>query len=231
MAEQVKGYADWNVYRKLAKARVMLQSKKLKKSGQNKFAGFSYFELADFLPAVNEIFDELGLFAQFRIEDEYDEVVDSDTGLIIHQPACAYLRIRNCDKDGEEITFSSGIADAGTKGASPIQQLGSVHTYMRRYLYMEALEIVESDGLDALNGTDKIEQKPAEKTARAPRQAKVDVKPMPCTQAQQDAIKAAFQGNEQRLQDMMAAYRITNISQLTVKQAEAVINRMKGEAR
>ena len=35
--------------------RVALQKKNLKKSGRNKFAGFDYFELADFLPTLNEL--------------------------------------------------------------------------------------------------------------------------------------------------------------------------------
>jgi hypothetical protein len=35
--------------------RVSLQNLKLKKSGKNKFAGFEYYELADFLPALNEL--------------------------------------------------------------------------------------------------------------------------------------------------------------------------------
>ena len=39
-----------SVYRKLQEARIELQSKPLKKSGKNKFAGFEYFELGDFLP-------------------------------------------------------------------------------------------------------------------------------------------------------------------------------------
>ena len=47
-----------SVYKKLSEARVMLQSMPLKKSGHNKFAGYNYFELGDFLPAVNTIFNK-----------------------------------------------------------------------------------------------------------------------------------------------------------------------------
>lgn len=39
-----------NIYKKLQKCRVDLQNSNLKKSGNNKFAGYSYFELGDFLP-------------------------------------------------------------------------------------------------------------------------------------------------------------------------------------
>ena len=41
-----------NIYEKLQTARVELQKTALKKSGVNKFAGFKYFELGDFIPAV-----------------------------------------------------------------------------------------------------------------------------------------------------------------------------------
>jgi hypothetical protein len=49
------------VYRKLMEARINLQGTKLNKSGQNKFAGYQYFELGDFLPAVQSIFERVGL--------------------------------------------------------------------------------------------------------------------------------------------------------------------------
>ena len=39
-----------NIYQKLLNARLVLQDTELKKSGNNKFAGYKYFELGDFLP-------------------------------------------------------------------------------------------------------------------------------------------------------------------------------------
>jgi hypothetical protein len=52
---------QWLVYEKLQKARIKLQHTELKKSGHNKFAGYKYFELGDFLPAIQSIFFELKL--------------------------------------------------------------------------------------------------------------------------------------------------------------------------
>ena len=49
------------VYKKLIDARNMLQTKELSKSGHNKFAGYKYFELGDFLPTVQESFKKLVL--------------------------------------------------------------------------------------------------------------------------------------------------------------------------
>jgi hypothetical protein len=128
---------QWKVYAKLQKARVMLQSMPIKKSGFNSFAGFKYFELSDFLPSVNTIFAELGLCSVFCINDGE-----------------ATLRIYDSEFGGV-IFFNSPIADTVSKvviegGKSPaIQALGSLHTYLRRYLMLNALEITEHDAVDA----------------------------------------------------------------------------------
>ena len=122
---------QWKVYAKLQKARVMLQSMPIKKSGFNSFAGFKYFELSDFLPSVNTIFAELGLCSVFSIMD-----------------GKANLRIIDSEFGGA-IFFSSPTAEAGAGKAPPIQALGSMHTYLRRYLMLNALEITEHDAVDA----------------------------------------------------------------------------------
>jgi hypothetical protein len=122
---------QWRVYAKLQKARVLLQQKELKKSGFNSYAGFKYFELADFLPEVNTIFNDLGLCSVFTIHDDV-----------------ATLRIFDSEFGGV-ILFRSPTADAASGKAPPIQALGSQHTYLRRYLMLNALEITEHDAVDA----------------------------------------------------------------------------------
>ena len=121
-----------NVYEKLQKARIELQSTKMKKSGHNKFAGYQYFELGDFLPEINKLFKELGLCSTVSFGKELAE-----------------LKVINIEKPEEVITFTSPMADANLKGCHPIQNLGAVETYSRRYLYVTALEIVEHDALDS----------------------------------------------------------------------------------
>lgn len=128
--------SEYKVYAKLQEARIRLQAAPLKKSGHNKFANYHYFELGDFLPTINKIFHELGLCSIISFTKDYAElrIVDVDTG--------------SC------ITFSSPMAEANLKGTHPIQNLGAVETYSRRYLYVTALEIVEHDALDATTGSD-----------------------------------------------------------------------------
>lgn len=142
-----------NVYGKLAKCRVQLQEAKLKKSGKNKYAGFEYFGLADFLPAANKIFAENGLCPIFNIFGEK-----------------AILNIFNVDDPNDVIVFQSQIAKLELKGCNEIQALGGTITYMRRYLYINALEIVENDSFDAVvakptENKAKQKAKTAEKTA------------------------------------------------------------------
>jgi hypothetical protein len=122
---------QWLVYEKLQKARIKLQHTELKKSGHNKFAGYKYFELGDFLPAIQSIFFELKLCP----------VVSFGTEL-------ATLRIIDTENGGC-VTFTSPMAEAQLKGCHPIQNLGAVETYSRRYLYVTAMEIVEHDAIDS----------------------------------------------------------------------------------
>ena len=112
-------------------ARVQLQSAPLKKSGHNKFAGYQYFELGDFLPTINQIFYKIGLCGVVSFDKELATLTITDT------------------EDGSQLTLTSPMADANLKGCHPIQNLGAVETYTRRYLWVTAMEIVEHDALDS----------------------------------------------------------------------------------
>jgi hypothetical protein len=112
-------------------ARILLQNAPLKKSGHNKFAGYSYFELGDFIPTINSIFNDVGL-----------------CGVVSYDSEIASLTITDID-DGTNIIITSPMAEANLKGCHPIQNLGAVETYTRRYLWVTAMEIVEHDALDS----------------------------------------------------------------------------------
>jgi hypothetical protein len=119
------------VHKKLMQARVELQSMPLKKSGHNKFGNYHYFELGDFLPQVNAIFNRIGLCSVVSFDAEY-----------------ASLTITDVD-DGTMIVITSPMVESNMKGASPIQSMGGIQTYQRRYLYMCACDLVENDSFDA----------------------------------------------------------------------------------
>lgn len=129
-----------SIHKKLIEARVKLLNTPLKKSGLNKFAGFQYFELGDFLPAITTIFNEVGL-----------------CGIISFAADHAALTITDVE-DGTNVVITSPSVDVQMKGCLPIQGLGAAQTYLRRYLWVTAMEIVEHDALDATVGKD--EKKP-----------------------------------------------------------------------
>lgn len=124
-----------NIYQKLNDARDSFHKSELKKSGQNKFAGYKYFELGDFvIPALN-IFKAHGLSA-----------------IISFGKDMATMTIVDVDKPEDKIVIESPMSTAALKGCHEVQNLGAVQTYLRRYLWVAALEIVEHDALDATTG-------------------------------------------------------------------------------
>jgi len=134
-----------SVYKKLQEARVILHKTQLNKSGKNKFAGFSYFELADFIPQITEIFNKIGL-----------------CGIVSFTAETAYLTVHETEGDGF-ITFTSPLVMAENAKGQAIQSLGSTHTYFRRYLWLMCMEIIENDVIDAVDQVEpvkKIEAKP-----------------------------------------------------------------------
>lgn len=131
-----------NVYQKLNLAREKFHAAEIKKSGHNKFAGYYYFELADFVVPALKIFKEVGLASVIRFEEKE-----------------ATMEIVNVDKPEDKIYIMSPMSEASLKGCHPVQNLGAVETYIRRYLWVAALEIVEHDALDATTGSAPVEQK------------------------------------------------------------------------
>jgi len=133
------------VYKKLAEARVQLLSVDMKKSGKNKFAGYEYFELGDFLPHAHRIFNDVGLLGVFSFEGPN-----------------ATLTIHDTDATGS-VAFVSPVVSASNPKGQPIQDLGSTHTYLRRYLWLMALELTENDAVDASPQSEKPIEKPVTK--------------------------------------------------------------------
>jgi len=127
------------VFKKLQKARLSLVQSNLKKSGKNAFAKYEYFELGDFIPTIHKIFDEVGLCGVFTFGETQ-----------------AFLIIHDTEKEGATITFATPLVMANNPKGQAIQDLGSTHTYLRRYLWLMAMEIVEHDTVDAI--TDPQEQ-------------------------------------------------------------------------
>lgn len=128
-----------NIKTKLLEARIRLQEMNLKKSGMNKYAGYAYYELGDFLPVINKLGKELGFICLVTFDD------------------FAKLEIIDIEKD-EKLVFTSPMSTASLKGCHEVQNLGAVETYLKRYLYQHAFEIVEGDALDSTHNPNEKPQ-------------------------------------------------------------------------
>lgn len=119
-----------NVFEKLNEARLRFQNAGVSKSGHNKFAGYTYYELSDILPVINKLANELKFCC-----------------IINYKQDLATLDFCDIEKD-EKITFSCPMCTTTVKGATEVQCEGAVITYLKRYLYQNCFEIVEADMLD-----------------------------------------------------------------------------------
>ena len=127
-----------NIYQKLMEVRTNFHKLELKKSGHNKFANFKYFELGDFLVPATKLLNEEGLCPIVTFDNEVAKMV-----------------LVNTDNPSETIEFTSPMRDLELKGANSMQSLGGIETYQTRYLYIQLLNIVESDSFDAVSGKDE----------------------------------------------------------------------------
>ena len=132
-----------NVYQKLLEARVLFMEEDVKKSGKNMKMSYKYFELQDIVLVALPIFQKVGLLPVTTFENDV-----------------ATMSVINVDSPSEYINFTSPMREiapivsnsTGGEVTNAIQRLGSVETYQRRYLYMIALDIVESDAIEAATG-------------------------------------------------------------------------------
>ena len=155
-----------SIYKKLQEARALLHKTPLNKSGKNKFAGFNYFELGDFIPQVTEIFNNIGL-----------------CGIVSFTADTAYLTVHETEGDGF-ITFTSPLVMAENAKGQAIQSLGSTHTYFRRYLWLLCMDVLENDHIDAQEPKDppkKVDPVPSFTVNAKPNEAKVTVAKPPIT--------------------------------------------------
>lgn len=180
-------YEGMNVRQKLAKARLYFLNQKVKKSGKNMKLEFKYFELEDIVPPALRIFARVGLVSNTVFDGEK-----------------ASMTIMNTDNPQEDgIQFVAPyreagqiISKAGNEVTNPIQALGASITYLRRYLWMMALDITEPDDVDPNLGTettDDTENGEFAEEAAAATPAKKEKK-APATVAEREEAKKELTG-------------------------------------
>ena len=146
-----------NIYEKIQNIKSELLRANLKKSGENAFAHFKYYELADFMPTIIEKCKEYKLMTYVSF------LVDT-----------AILTAVNCENPEEVIAVYSPMKDLELKGCNEIQALGGVETYQRRYLYMALFDITENDMFDS--GNNEQDEKPKKTMSKDLRKALSETK-------------------------------------------------------
>ena len=156
---------DWttkNVSKKLIEARRRFLAANVKKSGINRYAEFKYFTLEDIVPVKTQIFSDLGLL------DTISFGMDNGN---------AVLTLYNADGDENDyLVFVSPTAQDESLIKNPIQKLGAIETYVRRYLYMLMLDIIEPDAIDATSGKDEAPAAPKKSNRPASPEKREEVK-------------------------------------------------------
>ncbi len=124
-----------NLFTKLQAIKVELLNSNIKKSGNNKFSKYEYYELSDFLPSITQLCSKYGVFTTVSFSNDL-----------------ATLTAINCDNTAETYSITSPMRDVELSSCNAIQSLGGVETYQRRYLYMSMFDITEPDQFDGNTG-------------------------------------------------------------------------------
>ena len=124
---------NMNIYQKINEVKKFILESKLKKTGKNGHINFSYYELGDIIPAIVDGCNKFKICCLFSMTDEV-----------------MTLKIVDIDKPTDTVEFTSPTRNWENKGCTPIQILGGTQTYLRRYLYLMAFDIVEPDFFDAI---------------------------------------------------------------------------------
>lgn len=188
-----------NLNESIINIRVKLQNAKLKKSGKNKFAGFDYFELADFLPKLNELMLEEKINDRFYIKDDLAtlELQKGEEVNIYTMPFVLFETPLNW----KENKLTGEIEQV--KSMQDIQYLGALNTYYKRYLYLNAFGITDGEVIDSMNN-DEVTSK---KTMISPKQ-----------------LELLNKLNDENKEKVYKKYKVKSLEELDIKQASEIIN-------
>lgn len=186
--------------------RVSLQNAKLKKSGKNKFAGFDYFELSDFLPKLNELMEAEGVNDRFYIKDDYAvlELVKGEEVNTYTMPFVLFETPANIKTD-------SNGAEREVKTMQDIQYLGALNTYYKRYLYLNAFGITDGEVIDSMDNGNL---------------AKAETSIPKASEKQIELLTKLY--NAEEVNTIYGWAKVNDLHDLTVSQASQLIAKRKG---
>ena len=208
---------ELNLNESIIKIRVKLQNSKIKKTGNNKFAGFEYYELGDFLPKLNELMLEENINDLFTIENDEVKLIlmKGEEKQEYKMPFKIFETplVLKKDKDGNFLKNSNNEY-IEIPSMQDIQYLGALNTYYKRYLYLNAFGITDGEVIDSMN-SEEI-KKPI----------KQERKEISITEKQIELIKKL---DQERVKKALEYYEKENIEDLTLVQASQLIKKLNGE--
>ena len=188
-----------NIYKKIQLIKKEFLESNVKKSGKNKFANFTYYELSDITPKIIELCDKYGVFSSFTYDKEL-----------------ATLELINIDNVEERVKYTSPMEELELKGCNKIQALGGTETYQRRYLYMSAFDIIENDMFEATSGTEKNETKSKPKKETLDEQAQL--------MADVDSLEIQTKTDHE---EMLKFYKVESNVDMTIEQLKDAKHRLE----
>ncbi len=211
-------------------------SKEMSKSGKNTFSKYDYFQLKDFMPQALALFNEKGVYTEFwvskdKLELPSEEVItktfDNEGNVIgevikkkenFQYVENAHLIAVNLEDESDEIELIKETASCNLTGAQPIQNLGGKSTYMKRYMYMDLLEINENDKVEEETGKPVIAEskttkatKPATKTVTAKAEPEVKEQKAEVKVETQPDVNESEVSSETQLLTMQSKLELANL--------------------
>ena len=201
-----------NLNESIIQIRVDLQNSKIKKSGINKYAGFEYYELADFLPRLNELMLQYGINDKFTIEEDKATLT-----LIKGEETQSY----NIPFE----RFDTPLNKNGSPSMQDIQYLGALNTYYKRYLYLNAFGITDGEVIDSMDNNEI--QKGTKSTKKVTKTTEKKEQPkgadLPIQESQIERIKELYTAEE--LMPLMRHIGKVKVTELTLLEASRLIKR------
>jgi hypothetical protein len=192
------------------------------------------------MPQALALFNEKGVYTEFWVskdklvlpsEEVITKTFDSEGNVIgevitkkenFQYVENAHLIAVNLEDESDEIELIKETASCNLTGAQPIQNLGGKSTYMKRYMYMDLLEINENDKVEEETGKPVIAEskttkatKPATKTVTAKtepevKEQKAEVKVETKIETQPDVNESEV-SSENQLLTMQSKLELANL--------------------
>jgi len=156
------------IHKKIADFKNEFHGLNMAMSGLNKHSGFAFFQIQDFIKDATELLAKHGLVFKISFPSMTickGECIDTETG--------------------EKEEYWCPCAEANIPKATPVQNVGGMMTYVRRYMWSLFLDLVEFDGVDGTSGAPDTETQTDSKKGKS----KPDIKTPPKLPTDHEQVK------------------------------------------